>query len=262
MLSWIGLFCGTNIYIGDNMGREEIILVGEYKNFKSDRHYYVDNAQNSEVAALLIEISNYIEPYVYQFSGIDTKKIDEMINVGNDLPSVISFLKSVKRDSLLSAARDKATMVSIVESYLVNSALKKAGVAFKPSAINSIKPETEAVSGMIAFIGNCKEWFAAKKLTVNEKTEDWEVAGILSGINHTIVNKSFGFVAMTGNAKSGRKSLNSLADALTTIDQNNPYEICKTCEGFGIKPYAAPEMLTNEYPDIKPPKVKGRKPKG
>ena len=37
------------------MDREEIILTGEYKNFKSDRNYYVKEAQNNDIAAILID---------------------------------------------------------------------------------------------------------------------------------------------------------------------------------------------------------------
>ncbi|MBS3067916.1 DUF2666 family protein [Candidatus Micrarchaeota archaeon] len=245
------------------MDREEIILTGEYKNFKSDRNYYVKEAQNNDIAAILIELSEFIEPYVYQFAGIDTKKIDPLIKAGQGLQSVCEFLKSFKRDLLLPGAQNKTTMLPIAESYLLNQLLKKAGVSFKPVVSTSFKPEVEKPEDMIAFIGNCKGWFSAKKLGIDEKTQDWEVAGILSGINHTLVNKSFDFAGMkSGEGAGGRKSLSSLANALSQVDANNPYAVCKTCEGFNIKPYASPEMLMDEYPDIKKPKVKGRKPKG
>ena len=245
------------------MDREEIILVGEYKNFKSDKHFYVDNSSEQDIAGILVELSDFVEHYVYQFSGVDTTKVDSLIKVGSGLQSVCEFLKSFKRDTLLPAAQNKSKMLPIAESYLVNQTLKKAGVAFKPNANSSIKPEIEKPEDVIAFIGNCKGWFAAKKLGVDEKTQDWEVSGILAGINHTIVNKSFDFSGLkSGEGAGGRKSLGSLATALSQIDGTNPYAVCKTCEGFSIKPYASPEMLMNEYPDIKPPKVKGRKPKG
>lgn len=240
------------------MDKQEIILLGRYKNFNADRHYYVDNATDDAVAGILVSLSDYIEPYVYQFSGIDTNKIDDMVKVGSGMQAAITFLKSVKRNDLLPAAQNKSTMMPIAESYLLNRVLTKAGVAFKPKA-TTVKAEAESPGGQVVFIGNCKGWFAAKKLTVNDKTEAWEISGILAGINHTIVNKSFDFAKITGNTKNGRKSLGSLADALATVDAGNPYEVCKTCEGFGIKPYAAPEMLMAEYPDIKPPKVKGRR---
>ena len=245
------------------MGREEIILTGAYKNFKSDRHYYVDNAQNSDIAAILVELSDYIEPYVYEFSGIDTKKIDPLITVGQGMKSVSDFLKSFKRDLLMPAANNKNTMMPIAESYLLNQILKKAGVPFKTKVTTLIKPEIGQIDDTLTFIGNCKGWFAAKKLGIDEKTNGWEVAGILSGINHTLVNKSFDFAGLTINVSiGGRKTLNNLASALSQIDETNPYVVCRTCEAFGYKPIASPEILMNEYPDIKPPKIRGRKSKG
>ncbi len=243
-------------------GDDELILLGDYKQFKVAERYNLKNADVQDVTALLVKVSNTIEPYVYAFSGIDTKKIDSMITVGKGLNAVCSFLKSFKRNSLLSACNGKTTMLSIAESYLLNRLLTKAGVPFKPILNCSLKPESQSATSQVVFIGNYKGWLAIKKLGVNPKTEDWEVAGILSNINFTILNKSFGFAGMTGSTASGRKSLGTLVAELEKIDGNNPYVVCKTCEGFGYKPYASPEMLMDEYPDIKPPKVKGRKPKG
>ncbi len=246
------------------MDREEIILSGQFRDFKAERHYSVNNATNEQVAAILVEISDFIEPFAYKFSGIDTAKIDSLVSsVGKGLPEAVKFLSSLKRDSLMPAAQNKATMMPITESYLLNQLFKKAGVAFKPPASNSIKPEVEKPGAQVVFVGNCKSWVAVKKLTANEKTQSWEVAGILSGINHTIINKAFDFMGMKGEVQAGgRKSIGNLASALQSLSNPNPYIICKTCEAFGFKPYASPEMLTKEYPDIKPPKVKGRKPKG
>ena len=244
------------------MEKEEIILAGEYKNFKSDKLFQMNAASNEDVAAILAQLSDFIEPFVYQFSGIDTKKIDSMITSGKGMQSIINFLKSFKRDMLLPAAQNKSTMLPIAESYLLNQLFKKAEVAFKPASVTSIKSETEKPEGQIAFIGNCKDWFAAKKLGINAKTQDWEVAGILSGINYTLVNKAFDFASLKGDVKSGRKSLGNLVDALSQINENDAYAVCKTCEGFGYFVYSAPQILVDEYPDIKPPKVKGRKPKG
>lgn len=243
------------------MDHEEIILLGEYKNFKSDKHYYVEKAQNSDIAGLLVELSNSIELQAYQFSGIDTKKIDSIAKVEKGLTAVVNFLKSFKRDSLLPAANNKSKMLPIAESYLINQLLKNAQVNFKPNIKSAIKPETEKPEDQIAFIGNCKGWFAAKKLSIDSKTEDWEVSAILSGINYTLINKSFDFADLKGNTKSGRKSLGNLTNALSEINENDAYAVCKTCEGFGYFPYATPQILMDEYPGVKPPKVKGRKAK-
>lgn len=242
-------------------GDDELILLGDYKTFKVAERYNLKTVEVKDMAGLLVKVSNIIEPFVYEFSGIDIKKIDSLITVGKGMSAVCSFLKSLKRDSLLPACNGKTTMLPIAESYLLNKLLTKAGVSFKPVINCSLKPEAQKAKDQVVFIGNYKGWLAIKKLGVTPKTEDWEVSGILSSINFTIVNKSFGFAGLSGNASSGRKSFGNLALELEKIDATNPYLVCKTCEGFGIKPYASPEMLMDEYPDIKPPKVKGRKPK-
>lgn len=243
-------------------GDDEIIILGDYKQLNIGEHYNLKNASANDVAAILVKVSSSIEPYVYEFAGIDTRKVDSLITVSPGLKSVCAFLRAFKRDMLLPAAQGKSTMLSIAEGYLINRLLTNAGVAFKPVFNTSIKPETEKATSQAVFIGNYKGWVAIKKLGINPKTEDWEVAGILSGINHTIINKAFDFAGASGTAESGRKSYNNLAIALEKIDEKNAYLVCKTCEGFSYKPYAAPEMLMDEYPGIKPPKVKGRKPKG
>lgn len=253
---------GFALELGDSMEQEEVILVGEYKDFISDRHYYVGNASAQDIAGILVQLSDLIEPFIYRFSGIETAKIDSVLNVGQGLASVCEFIRSFKRDMLLPAAQNKSTMLPIAESYFIGQLLKRAGVAFKPAAAASIRPQAEKPGDVIAFIGNCKGWFAVKKLSVDAKTHDWEVAGILSGINNTIVAKAFDFAGIKTDVRSmGRKSLGNLADALSAIEEKNPYVVCRTCENFGYKPYASPEMLAEEYPDIKPPRMKGRKPK-
>jgi len=240
----------------------EIILTGEYNQFRSEKRFNTDKASERDISAILVSLSNDIEPYTYQFAGIDTKKIDVLINVEKGLSAAVEFLRTFKRDSLLPAAQNKKTMVPIAENYLLNQLFTRAGVAFKPTDSTSIKPEIEKPEDQILFVGNCKGWFSVKKLSINGKTQDWEVSGILAGINHTLVNKAFDFVGSSGEAVSGgRKSFGNLADALGRTE-NDPYAITKTCENFNYKPYAAPDMLTEEYPGIKPPRVKGRKPKG
>ncbi len=263
------------------MQSEEIMLIGEYKNFRSEKRFDVKNASNQDVAAILVSLSDFIEPFVYEFAGIDTVKVDSLINVGQGIENAAACLKSLKRDSLANACSMKPWMepvvksrfegnseellkalVTVAESYALNQILKKANVAFKPPAANVPNPEMEKPEDVITFVGNCKGWFAVKKLSVDEKTAEWEVAGILAGINHTLVNKSLDFAGMKSTfSQAGRKSLGNVAAALSQADKNNPADVCKACENYGYKPYASPEMLTKAYPDIKPPKVKGRKPK-
>jgi len=264
-------------------GDDELIISGDFKSFKFSERYDLKNASKQEVTGLLVKVSNMIEPYIYEFSGIDTKKIDAMVTVGKGISSVCSFLKTFKRDSLLPACINstrlkpsvtsggkalvtdnagKTTMLPIAESYLINRLLTKAGVPFKPVLNCQLKSQNYLAKEHLMFVANYAGWLAIKKLSINEKTEAWEVSGILSSINFTLINKVFDFTGASGNCSSGRKFFSNLAAELEKIDANNPYLVCKTCEGFGYKPYASPEMLMDEYPDIKPPKLKGRKAKG
>lgn len=250
-------------------GEDEIVILCDYKQFKFGEYYKLKDASANDLVGIFVTISNSIEPHIYTFSGIDTKKIDSLINVGKGLSAVCSFLKTFKRDSLLVAVEgttakieDKSKMLPIAESYLLNQLLTKSGVQFKPSASSSIKSAVEKATNQIAFICKYQNWLAIKKLGINSKTQDWEVAGILSSINHTIMNKAFDLEKHAEITVSGRKSISNLVTALEKADENSPYSICKTCEAFNYKPYATPEILMDAYPDIKPPKVKGRKPKG
>ena len=114
---------------------------------------------------------------------------------------------------------------------------------------------------------------AIKKLSINEKTEDWEVSALLCGINHTIVNKAFEFSGVETDddlvskiASGKRKSFGNLLVALEQLATNltgdklkDAYLVCKVCETVGYKLYASPEMLMKAYPSVKPPKVKKKK---
>ena len=66
----------------------------------------------------------------------------------------------------------------------------------KPQLTTLIKPNEEKAEDQIAFIGAYNNWFAAKKLSMDSKIQDYEVSAILCGINHTIVNKSFDFAGL------------------------------------------------------------------
>lgn len=249
------------------MDKSEIFLVGQYNDFEINRHFYTDQASRPELVGILVQLSDMIEPHIYRFSGIETQRIDAIVQVQPGLNGVVAFLRSVKRDMLLDMAprnketgEPKKTMVPIVENYLLRQALLRAGVPFKPQAHTTLQPQSDGLEDQIIFVGNCEGWFSVKKLTIEDKTADWEVAGLLSSINNTIMNRVWEWTEPKGTPGiGGRKSLGKLADALGALTEPDPYAVCKTCENFGYKPYGSPEMLTDEYPDIKPPKTKGRK---
>ncbi len=261
---------------GEQMdGDDEIIFTGKYKDFRLGVRFDLSGKEPAEAASALAYISERIEPDAFAFSGIDVRKISALAKPeGRGLGAVCGFLESMPpsamRASLLGAV-PKPELLPAAESCLLNQLLTKAGVAFKAMPGPTPAPADEEIGDFIGFIGKFRSWVAIKKLGLG-KVQDYEVSGILSGINHTIVNKAFEFAgarkddAAVGSATAGkRRTFGNIALALREIEKlegSGPYVVCKTLEAVGYKPYASPEMLTDAYPDIKPPKVKGRKPKG
>lgn len=260
---------------------EEIILSGKYKDLALEDHFILDNAGEEDILYILSYLSEKIDPFAYEFSGIETKKIDAYINSllkGEGLASAANVLSGLKptelKENLLKAAKNDKKFLPIAESYFIHSLLNKAKVLFKfsPKMFKSnLSPKKEPQEERIAFLANYKGWLVVKKLKL-EKVQDYEISGILSSINFTIVNKMFDFSKVNDEAAvdklvSGkRKSISALAEALKEINESEEkkksYLICKVCEKLGFTPYSSPHMLVNAYPDIKPPKVKGRQPKG
>jgi hypothetical protein len=257
-------------------GGDEVIFTGDYKGFKLGVAFDLKGKEPKDVAQVLAYISSKIEQPAYEFSGIDTKKIDGMAKVkGTGLSAIINFIENTSklRDELGKCVSNPK-LICVAESYLFNRLLTQTGVQFKILSTNAQKPSDEEIGDFIGFIGKYKDWVAIKKLGM-EKVQDYEVSGILSGINHSIVNKAFEFAGVNKNdslvssVTSGkRKSYANLAAVLKELEPKLPngtdsaYVVCKVFETLNYKPYASPDMLTEAYPDIKPPKVKGRKPKG
>jgi len=261
-------------------GEDEIIFVGKYKDFRLGVHFSMGGSNEKDAAYALGYINERIGEAAYRFSGINVARIKAYAKPeGTGLKAIISFLEknpqSKIKDALLDGIEDKL-LLPAAESYLFNQLLKNASVAFKISdnlVESEIVPEEETPEDMIAFIGNVKGWMAIKKLGL-EGVLDYEVSAILSGINHTIVNKAFDFSGCKKNdglvdkIAGGRKSFGNLLAALGKLETSltgnrldDAYVVCKVFEKLGYKPYASPEMLSSAHPDIKPPKVRGRKPK-
>jgi hypothetical protein len=261
------------------IGADEIIFSGAYKDFKFGVHFNLDGKQEKEVAQVLGYISSAVEPHAFRFSGINTKMIDDFAKpAGKGISAVCSFLENTPQAKIkdsLGKALSNPKLLPAAESCFFNSMLTKAGVGFRISATDPpFKPSEEKLEGQIAFIGKYKSWIAIKKLGL-EDAEEYEVSGILSGIDYTIVNKAFDFAGVkkddaTVNAvtKGKRKSYGNLLLCLRELESkltgsiDDAYLVCKVMETLGYRPYASPEMLSNAHPDIKPPKVRGRKPKG
>ncbi len=261
------------------IGGDEMIFSGSYKDFKLGIRFDLAGKQPVDVAHALAHISSEIEPHAFRFSGIDTKSVDDFVTIkGKGISSVCNFLESnssqwtkmIKKN--LSESDPK--LLPVAESYFFNRMLEKAGVPFKASPESSLEPENEEIGDHIAFIGKYKDWMAIKKLGL-EDVKDYEVSGMLSGINHTVVNKAFDFAGVKKDdatvesiAKGKRKSYGNVLLGLQQLEPklsggpDDAYLVCKVLETLGYRPYASPGMLTDAHPDIKPPKVRGRKPKG
>lgn len=263
-------------------GGDELILTGSYKGFKSELLYDLSSVDEKEVAKILGAVSDSIELYAYEFAGVDVPKIQAYAKAsGEGFNAVLDFLKNNPQGEIkkeLEKTITKKELLPVAEGCFLNLLMKSAKVSFRMGdsiAVPSTKPSKEKAEDQLMFVGRFNQWMAIKKLTINAKTEGWEVSALLCGINHTIVNKAFEFIqvekddALVSKLSSGkRKSFGNLLAALELLATNltgdklkDAYLICKVCENIGYKLYASPEMLVKAYPDVKPPKVKGRKPK-
>lgn len=260
-------------------GEDELIFTGSYKGMNVGMRYDLNGKTPEDAAFALDALRDAIEPYAYAFSGIDTKKISSLIKLTEPgIAPVIKFLESMPQAELkksLQTACFTPALLPAAESYLLNQLFRKANLKFTPSGIQStLKPTTEKPEDVIAFVGKFGSWISIKKLSLTN-VQDYEVSGILSSVIFTTVNKSFDFVSAKNGqtiadsvSKGKRKSYGNLVEALKSLAPrlDGSYEsacaLLKTCENLSFYCYAAPQMLMDAHPDIKPPKVKGRKPKG
>jgi len=246
------------------IGDDEVIFSGNYKGLNFNARYGLKGAGEKDVAGVLVEIIRTIEPFAYEFSEIDCKKVEEIASkAGKDLPSIAKFIKENSVRKMLEGTVNDVKLVTASESYFFNRALTNAGINLLPDAKNSIKPETEKVDGQVVFVGKYEKWISIKKLVL-EKIKDWEVSGLLSGVVQTSVNKAFEFAGEKVDVDSAkrRKSFGAAADLLEGLAGKDAYTIVKSLENLGYAPYAHPGMLTAAHPDIKPPKPRGRIAKG
>ena len=251
------------------IGDDEIIFSGKYKELNYNVRYGLKGAGEKEVAGALCEVIKTIGPFAYQFSEIDYKKVEEIAaKAGKDLKTIAKYIKENSVRKQLEGTVKEPKLVTASESYFFNRVLANAGIDLLPDVNCSIKPETEKVEGQVVFVGKYEKWMAIKKLAL-EGAVDWEVSGILSGINQTAVNKAFEFAGETEEIKlpKKRKSFSAAADLLENIElgtdkTKNAYIVVKSLEKLGYAPYANPAMLKPAHPEIKIPKPKGRMPKG
>ena len=258
--------------------KDEIIFTGEYKGFSLGIRFDLAGKKPEDAAAALMHVSANIEPHAFRLSGIDMGKIDSFAKPGGKgVAAVCGFLEATGpggvKEALLKAVPDPL-LLPAAESYFFNRLLASSGVPFKAGVQTAQKPEQAKIEDFVGFAGKYGPWVAIKKLGLG-KVQDYEVSAILAGINHTVVNKAFDFSGIQKDdalvvsvAGGKRRSYGNVALVLRELapklagGAGDAYVVCKALETLGYKPYASPEMLSNAHPDIKPPKVKGRKPKG
>ncbi len=246
------------------IGEDEIIFSGKYKGLDSNVRYGLKGASEKDAAGVLVEIIKTIEPFAYQFSEIDCKKVEEIASkAGKDLKSIEKFIRENNVRKMLEVTVKEDKLITAAESYFFNRVLTNAGIAPRPDVPCTVKPVTEKAEGQIVFVGKYGKWVAIKKLTL-EGVKDWEVSGLLSGVVQTAVNKAFEFTGQSGEVALGkrRKSFGAAADLLEELAGKDAYTVIKSLENLGYAPYAHPGMLTAAHPDIKPPKPRGRIAKG
>ncbi len=257
-------------------GDEEIIFFGKYKDFGLSVRFNLNKAEDKDVVAALLFISEKIEEPAYRFSGVDLKKVDEVAKKCSSIEEVISYLDANPIRKMLEPSVTNKKLMPAAESYFFNLLLNKSGIKTKPQVESKIKPEQVKEEGRIGLIGRYGDWTAIKKLSLNDVDEDWEVSGILSGINHSIVNKALelsckDYAEVEKKAKSAakgkRKSIAAAAEALEGIKNEldsecGPLLLTKTLEELKYYVYITPFVLVDAYPDLKPPKPRGRTPKG
>jgi len=259
------------------IGGDEVIFSGAYKGFKLGVRYDLSDASEKDVAAILSYISDEIEGSAYKFSEIDVKKIDSFVSPsGKGMDAALSFINAKSQSEikkvLLSACPVKE-LLPAAESYFFNLLLTKTGVPFKVQ-MKAPKPDAEDVEDQITFVGRFGKWMTIKKLSL-DKVEDYEVSAILCGINNTIINKAFDLSgvkkndALVSELTGGRKSFGNLLTSLEKLksklsgnELEDAYIVNRLFTEMGYAPFATQTMLVKAHKDVKPPKPKGRMPKG
>ncbi len=263
---------------------DEVLFAGKYDDWEYTVNFSLDGRSENDVAHALARIREGIEARAFCHSGISCLMVEAEVPEGNGMDGMIAFISARKpgewKQFLLKAAV-KEELLPVAEAKFICEMQKKFKVPAKVSSEmvpSSVKPgKQELMEGQIAFVGRYREWLAVKKLGVNEKTQDYEVAGILSSINTTLVKKTFDFLhpdrgmdAIAAAATRGkRKSFINLVDALRQVKPsltgnriNDAYLLKCVYENLGFAPYANVEILVGAYPDLKAPKPRGRKAKG
>lgn len=253
---------------------DEVIFSGKYKDLDLSIRFDLSKKKESDVAYCLEYIKKQIESFTYSFVKVDTKKIDSFAKLSSKgLGAVAEFFEKNSQSTIkktLETSLVKPELLPLAETYLLNKLFSEAGISLQSKSKSDLKAQKYQSEEEISFIGKYGKWFAAKKLGL-ENIEDYQVSGVLCGIIHTLTNKAFDFDGSQINdklideaTKGKRKNYKSLAEVFRFFEQKpfDPVSIVKSLEKINYYTYPTPGLLTDAYEDIKPPRVKGRKPKG
>lgn len=260
---------------------EELKLEVSLPELKEGIAFDLSNASEKDVAYAAALCSEKIDALAFAYSGINTAVLDkELAKYSGKGPKeagkALLAAKSL-REAFKDSIDDKPALLPAAECYFFSKLPSKFGFSPKltPGMVtSSIKPKSFTPGARIALISKYREWVAIKKLSIEPGVEKWEYAGILAGINETLVRKAFDFAGLdrarldakaASLTKGKRKSYQAIGEALQGID-GSPAEIAylynSILSTFEILPYANRPMLSKEYPEIKGPSMRGRKPKG
>jgi hypothetical protein len=268
-------------------GDDEIIFKVDYKEFKMGLRYDLKNVDKKDIADVLMSVIHpKTNEYAFIFSGIDIKKIENIVRsitgaTGSAELKPFSFIAEILqktkptelRNNLLSAA-GKETLLPAAESYFFNFIIRT--YCLDPSmrfGTRQLPYTEEKPQNEVVFSGKYNDWIAIKKLSIDKKTEEWDVSAILSSINNLVVNKAFDFGGIAKNdtlvsklCSGKRKSYAAVAEVFSKFPPSGDhkeelYMAYKILETLGYKPYAHQEMLVLEHPEVKGFRMRGRKPK-
>ncbi|VVC71646.1 Uncharacterised protein [uncultured archaeon] len=288
---------------------DEIAFKAKYKEWNyAERLQVNEGAKTEEVLLFLAKAREAASAKAFQLSGVDLGKVSsEAKKLAGNLPpgchSIANALSSVKQAQLkalfASAVKDE-NLAPLAEAYFYNSLLDELQFDFSVSedavkrAFPGVEEAKTGVAGItdgdaIVFAAKYGEWISIKKMSIDEKTQYYEVMAMLASVRETIDRKFFQLagVAVDGIdarvavlAKGRRKALGTLVEIFASMDaQETKAFLASSVPNPKAEPFAEAyffktlygtlgfnfevnvETLKKIFPDLKMPMPKGRKPK-
>jgi len=260
---------------------EELKLEVSLPELKEGIVFDLSSAPEKDVAYAAAFCSEKVDALAFSYSGISLPILDRELakysgNGPKEAGKALIAAKSL-REAFRDSVGDKPALMPAAECYFFSKLPGRFGFSPKlaPGMVASqAKPKPFAPAGRVALVSRYREWIAIKKLSIEPGMERWEIAGILAGINETLVKKAFDFAGLdkakldakaAGLIKGKRKSYQAIGEALQGVE-GSPAEVAylynSILSAFEILPYANRPMLSRQYPEIKGPAIRGRKPKG